>query len=451
MALGRRESERQTELWVPTAELPRTPGHPFYEKLNQLLAEAGFDRFVERLCEPYYANGGRPSIPPGVYFRMLFVGYFEELDSQRGIAWRCADSLALKAFLGYRLNESTPEHSSLTVIRQRLPEEVHEQVFPFVLNIAREKKLLRGSKAGIDATLLEANAAMKSIVRKDTGENWKAWLRKLAQESGLENPSDDDLKKFDQGRKDKKVGNDQWESKTDLDARIMKMKDGRTHLAYKAEHAVDLESGMLLAATIHAGDAADGDTLQDTLIAAQANLVQAGSDVQIRDVPADNGYHKNETLAQCADWDVRTYIAEKKEKHERVWTDKPEAQRRAFHANRRRVRGRRGRALQRLRSEYVERSFAHSCETGGARRSWLRGFENVRKRYTVHAAAFNLGVLMRELFGIGKPRTLQGGLAGLLAALIAAVTIVVNWIIGRRIAAPDRRRVGSERGVLAVA
>ena len=459
MALGRRASERQSELWVPTAELPRTPGHPFYEKLNGLLAGAGFDRFVEQLCAPFYAQAGRPGIPPGVYFRMLFVGYFEALDSQRGIAWRCADSLALKTFLGYSLTESTPEHSSLTYIRKRLPEVVHEQVFAFVLKIANDKQLLKGRTAGIDATLLEANAAMKSIVRKDTGDDWKNWLRKLAQEAGIENPSDDDLKKFDRGRKDKKVSNEQWESKSDPDARIMKMKDGRTHLAYKAEHAVDLESGLLLAATIYAGDAADGDTLQDTLIAAQTNLIQAGSAAAIRDVPADKGYHKNETLAQCEAWGLRTYIAEKQERHQRVWTDKPPEQQAAFRANRRRVRGRRGRALQRRRSEYCERSFAHSCETGAGRRSWLRGLAKVYKRYVVHGAAFNLGVLMRELFGIGKPRTLQGGLAGLLAAL-ADRTAWIAWLVNslrmlRRIAGHlsrfDLHRANVYRGRLVAA
>jgi transposase len=439
MALGRRASERQAEFWVPTADLPRTPGHPFYFKLNELLAESGFDRFVEQLCEPHYAQGGRPSIPPGVYFRMLFIGYFEGLDSQRGIAWRCADSLALKQFLGYGLTDGTPDHSSLTNTRQRLPELVHEQVFTRILQLAREKRLLKGQTVGVDATLLEANAAMKSIVRKDTGDDWKAWLRKLAQEEGLENPSDDDLKKFDQGRKNKKVSNQEWESKSDPAARIMKMKDGRTHLAYKAEHAVDLESGLLLAATIHAGDAADGDSLLQTVIAAQANLVQAGSDAAIRDVPTDNGYHKNETLAQCDAWGIRTYCAEKQEKYQRVWIDKPAEQERAFRANRRRVRGQRGKALQRRRSEFCERSFAHSCKTGAARRSWLRSLLDVAKRYVVHAAALNLGVLMRKLFGIGTPRTLQGRKAGWFATLHAAAIDLLNQIPNRQTQATTAR------------
>jgi transposase len=396
-------------MWIAAQDVAAAPGHPFYRNLNQLLAEAGFDRLVEELCRPYYAAAlGRPSIPPGVYFRMLFIGYFEELDSQRGIAWRCADSLALKEFLGYRLTEATPEHSSLTVIRRRLPEEVHERVFGFVLGLAHVKKLLRGKTVGVDATLLEANAAMKSIVRRDTGEDWKNWLKKLAQEAGIENPGDDDLKKFDRGRKNKKVSNAEWVNPHDPQARIMKMKDGRTHLAYKAEHAIDLESGLLLAARIQPGDAADGETLKETLVAAQTHLIQAGSDTAIRDAVADRGYQSNETLAWCADFEVRTYIAEKQERHARRWTDKPEAERAAFHGNRRRVRGRRGRRLQRLRSEICERSFAHTCETGGARRTWLRSLIDVGKRYLMYAAAHNLGVVMRKLFGIGTPRSLQG-------------------------------------------
>jgi transposase len=324
MALGRRKRERQAELWVPTANVPAGPGHPFYERLNRLLAETGFDEYVEELCRPHYAEQrGRPSIPPGVYFRMLFVGYFEGLDSQRGIAWRCADSLALKAFLGYTLAEATPEHSSLTRVRGRLPESVHEQVFAFVLAIANRKKLLQGKTTGVDATLLEANAAMKSIVRRDTGEDYKDYLRRLAQEAGIDDPSDDDLKKFDKKRK-KKMSNQEWVSPSDPDARIMKMKDGRTHLAHKAEHAVDLESGLLLAATIHHGDRSDGESLRDTLIAAQTNLIWAGSEVEIKNVPVDNGYHANAALAQCQAWGLRTYAAEKNEPHRRKWTDKPE-------------------------------------------------------------------------------------------------------------------------------
>ena len=421
MSMGRRKGERQ-EGWIASANLPTSPGHVFYEKLNRLLAEHGFDAFVEDLCRPLYAkNKGRESIPPGVYFRMLMIGYFEGLDSQRGIAWRCADSRSLQAFLGYGPADATPDHSSLTRVGQRLPIEVHEQVFPFVLRIAKVKKLLKGKTVAVDATLLEANAAMKSIVRRDTGEDWKAYLAKLAKEAGIdiENPTDEDLRRFDKKRKGKKVSNREWVSQSDPDARIMKMKDRRTHLAYKAEHAIDLDSGLLLAATIHHGDRADSESLVESLVTAQANLIWSGSEAEIRSVPADKGYHKAETLAWCHGYGIRTYIPERQLKTKRQWTDKPAEWREAYYSNRRRVRGRRSKRLQRLRSEHVERSFAHVCETGGARRSWLGGLVDVGKRYLMYAAGHNLGVVMRKLFGVGTPRSLQtrGG-AGLAVFLL---------------------------------
>lgn len=408
MALGRRKRERQGSLWISAQDVAQPAGHPFYEKLSGLFDAAGFDDYVESLCRPYYASGvGRPGIPPGVYFRMLLVGYFEGIDSQRGIAWRCADSLSLKSFLGYDLSEATPEHSSLTVIRKRLPVEIHEQVFAFVLRIAAVKQLLKGNTVAVDATLLEANAAMKSIVRRDTGEDWKDYLRRLAEEAGIENPTDEDLRRFDRKRKGKKVSNKEWVSATDPDARIMKMKDGRTHLAYKAEHAIDLDSGLLLAATIHPGDRSDGDSLMESLIASQLNLIRSGCEAEIRNVPADKGYHKTETLAWCRGYGIRTYIPERESKTTRRWADKPDGWQEAYYGNRRRVKGRRGKQLQRLRSEHVERSFAHVCETGGARRSWLRGLIDVGKRYLMYAAGHNLGVIMRKLFGLGTPRGLQ--------------------------------------------
>ncbi len=426
MGMGRRPEHQQPELWVPTADLPRSPGHVFYDKLNALLAEAGFDRHVEGLCQPYYADGvGRDSIPPGVYFRMLLVGYFEGLDSQRGIAWRCADSLSLRAFLGVPFPEATPDHSSLTKIRQRLPLDVHQRVFVFVLQIAQEKGLLRGKTVAVDSTTLEANAAMKGITRKDTGEDWKDYLKRLMAAEGIEDPTDEEVRRFDKKRK-KKVSNKEWESPTDPDSRITKMKDKRTHLAYKAEHAVDLDSAFVLGAQVCTADQADSATLVDSILGAQVNLVLAGSDQEIEEAVADKGYHKAQTLAECADWNTRTYIPEPGGKAY-SWEDKPEAWRKATTANRRRVRGARSKRLQRKRSELVERSFAHVCETGGGRRTWLRGLENVTKRYVVQVAAYNLGLLMRKLFGGGKPRTLQGA-AGLVVGLAACwYWLLVRW------------------------
>ncbi len=427
MAMGRRKNERQAEMWIATDDLPRSRGHVFYQKLNELLAENEFDVWVEDLCRPHYADKGRPGIPPGVYFRMLLVGYFEGLGSQRGIAWRCADSLSLRTFLGLAPTEEAPDHSSLTVIRERLPLKVHAAVFQRVLTVAGEKKLLEGQTLGVDSTTLEANAAMKSIVRKDTGENWQEYLTKLMREAGLIGPDDtpniEQMKRFDKSRKGKKVSNEDWQSPTDPDSRITKMKDGTTHLAYKAEHAVDLESNLIVAAEIYPGVEADTQTLAETVQAAQDNLQAAGSATEVQDVVADKGYYSADVVGSFAeDTPCRTYIAEPKlpAGQRRKWTDKPAGQRRAVYANRRRGRGKRGRRLQRRRSERVERTFAHVCETGGARRTWLRGIDKVRKRYLLAAAAHNLGCLMRHLFGMGTPRRLQG-LAGLLAAILPAL------------------------------
>ena len=425
MALGRRPEERQEEFWVLQGELPKSAGHPFYAKLDELLRQAGFDEFVEELCEPYYAENGRPSIPPGRYYRMLFVGYFEGIASQRGIAWRCSDSLSLREFLGLALSESSPDHSSMTRIRRRLPLEVDCEVFRFVLTLAAEHGLLRGRTVGVDATTLEANAAMKAIVRKDTGEDWKAYLRRLAEAEGMDNPTDEELRRFDKKRKNKKVSNAEWMSSTDPDSRITKMKDGRTHLAYKAENVVDLDTDLVLAAEIHPADQGDSRTLPESLDRAQANVDLVDGETDIEEVVADKGYHKAETIAELSeDRGVRTYIPEREQKGDRRWTDRPASEQRAFYANRQRVRGKRSKRLQRRRSEVVERTFAHMCETGGARRSWLRGLEDVRKRWLIQAAARNLGLILRTLFGIGTARSLQGA-AGLLHSL--QITVLKPW------------------------
>jgi hypothetical protein len=354
---------------------------------------------------------------------MLFIGYFEGLDSQRGIAWRCADSLALRNFLGLPLTEATPVHASMTVIRQRLPEPVFDKVFLFVLGLLNQQGLLRGKTIGIDATTLEANAAMKSIVRRDTGEDWQEYLRGLAKAEGIENPTEEDLRRLDKGRKDKKVSNQEWVSPTDPDSRITKMKDGRTHLAYKAEHTVDLQSEAIVAALVTFGDKSDPQSAPLSLTLAEANLVLAGTDKQVSEAVMDKGYHDNEFLSWCAGQDIRTYIPERKQKTRR-WTDKPAVQQAAFRANRRRVRGRKGRRLNRWRSERCERSFAHVCETGGGRRTWLWGIQNVSKVYTLKCAAYNLGLLLRKVWGYCKPRNGRAGAEGLLFGFLAFMVLI---------------------------
>lgn len=428
MALGKRKREEQ-ESWVAASDLPTSPGHPFYQKLNQLLAESGFDDYVEKRSAPYYAKDvGRRGIPPGVYFRMLLVGYFEGLSSQRAIAWRCSDSRSLQSFLGIAVTESTPEHSSLTVIRQRLPLSLHEEVFTKVLAIAQEKKLLRGKTVAVDSTLIEAEAAMKTIVRRENGDDWKEYLTQLATEAGMEDPTEEELRKFDRNRANKKVSNEEWVSSTDPDSRIAKMKDGRTHLAYKTEHAVDLESDLVVAAAVYAADESDTATLSQTVTMAQAHLMQAGSEVEVGETVADKGYHSTDNVTWCESMGIRTYIPERDSPHGRRWTKRSANEKAAVYGNRRRVRGKRGQALGRLRSEYAERSFAHTCETGGARRSRLRGLVNVAKRYLMYIAGRNLGVIMRALFGVGTPRSLQAPRAGLSCAVWGCWTIVRRYL-----------------------
>ena len=436
MALGHRSQEQQEEMWVATAELPRSEGHVFYRRLNKLLTEAGFDGFIEKLCQPYYHNWlGRPGIPPGVYFRMLVVGYFEGLSSQRGIAWRCHDSLSLREFLGVKLTEDAPDHSSLTRVRDRLPEEVHHEVFRLVLRLAAEKGLLKGKTVAVDSTTLEADAAMKSIVRKDTGEDWKEYVTRLMRDEGTidehDEPTDEEIRRFDKQRKNKKVSNAQWQSKTDPDSRIAKMKDGRTHLAYKAEHVVDLETELILGAEVYHGDQADTDTLVDSVMESQTHLAEAGLDETIDEAVADKGYHAAETIELADSLNVRTYIPEPKSKHERRWTDKPEEFQRAVYNNRRRAKTEKNKRLQRLRSERVERSFAHVCETGGMRRTWLCGLEKVRKRYVIAAMAHNLGLIMRTLFQMGTPRGLQkeGDFSEFSSLVLLYMTTVVNRVL----------------------
>ena len=414
MGMGKRAEFRQQEFWVATESLSGAPRHVFYDRLNDLLAEADFDRFVESLCAVCYNEGGRPSIPPGTYFRMLLIGYFEDISSQRGIAWRCSDSLSLRKFWGVPITDGTPDHSSLTKIGNRLPAPVSEQVFEFVLTMAAARKLLKGNTVGVDSTTLEASAAMRTTVRKDNGDDWKAYLKKLAEAEGVIIQSDEDLRRFDLHRRKqakKKVTNDKWESESDPDARIGKMKDGRTHLNHKAEHVVDLDSEIIIQADVRHGDAADAKTIIGNLVEAQVRQDHCFENVHtddsdcgvIQQVAADKGYHSNEVLNHCADLEVRSYIPERKG-GERRWSDKDDKLKAAFHGNRQPMRRSKGKTLQKRRGELVERGFAQVCETGGARGTWLRGLEKVRKRHLISVAAHNLGIMMRALFGFSKPR-----------------------------------------------
>ena len=431
MALGR-QGERQAELMVGWAELPRSPGHAFYGRLQAVLIEAGFDGFAERQCAPYYASRrGRPSLPPGRYFRMHLVGYFEGIDSERGLAWRCADSLSLREFLRLETTEAVPDHSWLSKTRSRLPLEVHEAVFAWVLQRLATHGLIKGDRIGVDASTMEANAALRAIVRRDTGEGYREMLRRLAAESGIATPTAEDLVRLDRKRKGKRLSNEDWTSPTDPEARIAKLKDGRTHLAYKPEHAIDLDTGAIVAAAIHAADQGDTATLPDTLQAAESHLaaVDAGPTAEEpAELVADKGYHSRDGLKDLEDGPWKSRIAEKKQSDVARWHGDQDA-RRAVYSNRARLRSGVAREAFKLRTELVERSFALVLDRGGMRRAWLRGRENLAKRYLVHVAGYNLGLIMRLLVGAGTPRELLAGASAHLLLLTTGEDALTGILI----------------------
>jgi transposase len=409
MAMGKSKPKQETFL-VASSVVALGSGHPFYARLNDILRAAGFDAYVEKLCEKYYApKMGRPSLPPGLYFRALLVGYYEGLDSERGIAWRVADSLAIRDFLGLSLDERAPDHSTLSKTRRLIELDTHLAVSTWVQQQLVKAGLFKGKTLGIDGTLLEANAAMRSIVRRDTGEGYDAYITGLMQAEVTENPTREERARFDSKRK-KRTSNDDWKHPHDPDAKVGRMKDGRTHMAHKVEHAVDMDSGAIAAVVLHPAHAGDTSTLAETLTMATTQVQAAQADTPgptpVPEVVADKGYHSNQTMIDLRAGGHRSYVSEPK-RGRRNWSENAEAKI-AVLANHRRIRGEHGQSLRRKRGERVERSFAHMYDTGGMRRTHLRRHDNILKRLLLQASGFNLGLMMRQLFGIGKPRALQG-------------------------------------------
>lgn len=462
--MGTREKRaEQEDLWVAHTELAVAPGHPFYQRLNELLEAERFDKFVEGRCAKFYAaKYGRPSLTPGIYFRALLIGYFEGIDSERGIAWRLADSLALRRFVGIALDEYTPDHSTISRTRRLIDLDTHREVFAWVLSLLADRGLLKGKRIAIDATTLEANAAMRAIVRRDTGESYEEFLRGLAKASGMETPTREDLARLDRKRK-KRMSNQEWKSPADGDARIAKMKDGRTHLAHKAEHAVDLDTGAVVAVTLEGADQGDTTTVDATLSEAGmavAELVGREAELQpdekpkvnvngIEELVTDKGYHSGAVVQRVKSYQMRSYIPEKQQKGRRNWQGKAEEQQ-AVYQNRRRVQGEYGKSLLRRRGELVERSFAHCYETGGMRRTHLRGHQNILKRQLIHVGAFNLSLILRQLMGAGTPRewSNRGGLLLLLAYCLLTLREGRNLPCRGQIAKSRARYLASPRSRL---
>jgi transposase len=427
MAMGtRRRRQRQEELWY-RRDLAEAPGHPFYRRLNEMLEHAGFDEFCETRCRQFYHEKlGRPSLAPGMYFRVMLIGFFEGIESERGIAWRVADSLCLRQFLQIGLDERTPDHVTISRTRRLMDEATHQEVFGWVLRQVARAGLLKGKAIGIDATTLEANAAMKSIVRRDTDESYTEYLKRLAEAAGLEATDEAALRRMDRRRK-KKSSNEEWVNAHDPEAEITRLKDGRTALAYKAEHAVDMDTGAIVAVTTHGGAVGDTTSVQETLPAAgeavAEQIAEPTADGQfkvnprgVEEVVADKGYHSGDVLVSARESEVRSYIAEP-DRGRRKWAGK-RAEQAAVYANRQRIGGHRGKQLLRRRGELVERTFAHAYETGALRRLYVRGKQNVHKRLLLQAAACNLALLLRKMMGAGTPRALHDVVARLFFILV---------------------------------
>ena len=441
MAMGTRQKrQRQQEFWIAAQDVVRSPAHAFYDRLNQIFDDHQFDRSVEHLCRRFYKGPlGQPSVAPGVYFRALLLGYFEGIDSERGIAWRLADSLSMRRFIDSALNKETPDHSTLSRTRRLYPLETHKAVFRWVLKILTQEGLVHGKTVSIDATMLAANAALRSLVRRDNGQSYNEFLKALAQAAGIENPTREQLARLDRKRK-KKGSNKEWKNPYDPDARIAKMKDGSTHMAHKAEHAVDLSSGALLAVTLQGADEGDTTTIHETLAEAgdavaemiEHEAVTAPAEEPkvnlggIEEEVSDKGYHSGGTLKALHASECRSYIPEP-DRGRRNWEGKADEQKLVY-ANRRRTQGARSKRLQRQRSELTERSMAHMYETGGMRRTHLKGRNNILKRLLVHAAGFHLALVVRQLFGIGKPRRLQGSCV-LLFAVLARFSLLPRYLV----------------------
>ena len=430
MAQGRKKAEPQQQgFWIATAELPENTAHPFFSKVNEILKKHGFDKAVDEIAAPFYKEGGRPGIPVGDYFRMMMVGFFHDLGSEREIAWRVSDSISLRQFLGIGLTGRAPDHSSLSIIRHRLSKEAHEKAFQLILAILGQEGLLRGKTLGIDATTIEASAALRELQRKDTKERYGEYVKRLAEAAGEPSSTPEEVAKFDRKRKGKKISNTDFSHPHDPDARIGRDKHGATDMLYKMEKTDDLETGAIVSVTVQHADTGDTESMAETLIQAEENLAavnerlkDTGSEninTEIQELIADKGYHSNETCKLANEVHIRTYISEP-DRGRRDWTDKEE-ERLAVYANRRRIRGDRGKRLRKLRAEHCERNFAHLCDTGGQRRTFLRGLVEVTKKALIGAMGFNLGLLLRKLFGLRKPRQAGAHIGGLFLFFLLSI------------------------------
>lgn len=406
---GKKEKTAQPEFWVAAQQLPKSPKSTFYSKLDETLASFGFAAQVRAICAPAYkqTGTGRPGIDPVVYLKMIMVGFFEDLPSERAIAARCADSMSIRAFLNYELDEKTPDHSTFTVIRQRLGLDLHERIFTLTLQALREHGLLRGKNLGIDSSVIEANASLRALVHRNTEEQYWDYVKRLAAEHGIDPDDAAAVRKFDRHRPGK-GSNQEWVNPHDPDAKIGRTKAGATDMIYKPEAVVDLDTGAIVQAQVHPGDQADHQGMSTRVLEAQQSINQATGEkldtLTVNSVTSDKGYYAVHELQALQQEDIRTVIADPIDNRrlDKLASD----QKKAVQAARRSVKSTSGKNLLRRRGMHIERSFAHILDCGGMRRTTLRGWENLNKRFKLAAAIYNLSQLMRKLFGIGTPKQL---------------------------------------------
>ena len=413
------------ELFIASSELVRPATTPFYAKLEETLHSFDFAGKARALCAPAYSDSGRgrPGIDPVVYFKMLRVGFFEDLASERGMAERCSDAIALRAFLGYDLTQTTPDHSSLSIIRQRLGQEIYDQVFILILSALDQHGLLKGKNVGIDASVIEANAALKTLINRNTNEAYWEYVQRLAKEHGIDPQNPEAVRQFDRKRP-KTMSNEEWVNPHDPDAKIGPTKAGATDMIYKPEHTVDLDTGAIVQAEVRSGHEADAKDLSLHVLQAQANINEAQAaavdDLTIQSAAADKAYHAVPEMKALQYEGIRTVISDPV-KHRKLEQLDPEEMQVVRQAKRS-ARSKSGKALLRRRGMHLERSFAHVLDAGGARRTTLRGLGNLNKRFKMSAAIYNLSQLMRKLFGVGTPKQL--------AAMGKALWLVWQAILG---------------------
>jgi transposase len=428
----------QPEFWIAADQVVTSAQSGFYERLEETLESFGFAAKVRALCAPAYDKSGlgRPGIDPVVYLKMIMVGFFEDLPSERAIAARCADSMSIRAFLNYELNEKTPEHSSFTVIRQRLGLEIYQQIFTLTLQALREHGLLRGKNLGIDSSVIEANASLRALVHRNTEEQYWDYVKRLAAEQGIDPKDTAAVRRFDRHRPGK-GSNQEWQNPHDPDAKIGRTKDGATDMIYKPEAVVDLDTGAIVQADVHPGDQADHKEMATRVLEAQQTINQACKQpldtLTATSVTSDKGYYAVDQLRALQQEGIRTVISDPIERR-RVDKLEPQQQR-VVRGARRSVKSQSGKALLRRRGMHIERSFAHILDCGGMRRTTLRGWENLNKRFKLAAAFYNLSQLMRKLFGFGTPKQLAAamerggrGLFWQLAAVVVQLATVDDEI-----------------------